>query len=97
MNMIRWSALLVPTRLQSNPASTVKGSGFRLTTLLRRGVFLSISVPFAPGLTAQVGFLTHQIGFLSSTIGTVAAGWTVSMTTFAAVLGRIATGYIADR
>jgi len=44
-----------------------------------------------------VGFLTHQIGFLSPTIGTVAAGWAVSLTTFAAVLGRIATGYIADR
>jgi MFS family permease len=48
-------------------------------------------------LTAQVGFLTHQIGFLSPTIGTVAAGWAVSLTTFAAVLGRIATGSIADR
>jgi MFS family permease len=71
--------------------------GFRLTTLLRSGVFISISVPFALGLTAQVGFLTHQIGFLSPTIGTVAAGWAVSLTTFAAVLGRIATGYIADR
>ena len=44
-----------------------------------------------------MGFLTHQIGFLSPTIGTVAAGWAVSLTTFAAVLGRIATGYIADR
>ena len=54
-------------------------------------------VPFALGLTAQVGFLTHQIGFLSPTIGTVAAGWAVSLTTFAAVLGRIATGYIADQ
>ncbi len=65
--------------------------------MLRSGVFISISVPFALGLTAQVGFLTHQIAFLSPTIGTVAAGWAVSLTTFAAVLGRIATGYIADR
>jgi len=72
-------------------------AGFRLTTLLRSGVFISISVPFALGLTAQVGFLTHQIGFLSPSIGTVAAGWAVSLTTFAAVLGRIGTGYIADR
>jgi MFS family permease len=71
--------------------------GFRLTTLLRGSVFISISVPFALGLTAQVGFLTHQIGFLSPSIGTIAAGWAVSLTTFAAVLGRIATGYIADQ
>jgi MFS family permease len=82
---------------QSSTASAVEESGFRLTTLLRSGVFISISVPFALGLTAQVGFLTHQIGLLSPTIGTVAAGWAVSLTTFAAVLGRIATGYIADR
>jgi MFS family permease len=85
------------TATPSSPASAVKASGFRLSTLLRSGVFISISVPFALGLTAQVGFLTHQIGFLSPTIGTVAAGWAVSLTTFAAVLGRMATGYIADR
>jgi len=98
MNMIRWSAFLIPTSHRS-PAShrAPKASGFRLTTLLRSGVFISISVPFALGLTAQVGFLTHQIGFLSPSIGTVAAGWAVSLTTFAAVLGRIATGYIADQ
>jgi MFS family permease len=82
---------------QSSIASAAQSSGFRLTTLLRSGVFISISVPFALGLTAQVGFLTHQIGFLSPTIGTVAAGWAVSLTTFAAVLGRIVTGYVADR
>src|SRR6266478_7540959 len=82
---------------QSSIASPAKASGFRLTTLLRSGVFISISVPFALGLTAQVGFLTHQIGFLSPSIGTVAAGWAVSLTTFAAVLGRIGTGYIADQ
>jgi MFS family permease len=85
------------TATPSSPASAVKASGFPLTTLLRSGVFLSISVPFALGLTAQVGFLIHQVGFLSPTIGTVAAGWAVSLTTFAALLGRIATGYIADR
>jgi MFS family permease len=85
------------TAPRSSPASAVKASDFRLTTLLRSSVFISISVPFALGLTAQVGFLTHQIGFLSPTIGTVAAGWAVSLTTLAAVLGRIATGYIADR
>jgi MFS family permease len=82
---------------QSSTASAAKASDFRLTTLLRSGVFISISAPFALGLTAQVGFLTHQIGFLSPFIGTVAAGWAVSLTTFAAVLGRIATGYIADQ
>jgi MFS family permease len=85
------------TAPQCSPASAAEASSLRLITLLRTGVFISISVPFALGLTAQVGFLTHQVGFLSPTIGTVAAGWAVSLTTFAAVLGRIATGYIADR
>src|SRR5258708_3425020 len=64
---------------------------------MRSSAFITVSIPFALALTAQVGFLTHQIAFLSPTIGNVAAGWAVSMTTFAAVLGRIWTGYIADR
>jgi MFS family permease len=82
---------------QPSPALVAAASSFRLATLLRSGAFISISVPFALGLTAQVGFLTHQMGFLAPTIGTVAAGWAVSLTTLAAVLGRIATGYIAER
>ena len=55
------------------------------------------SIPFALALTAQVGLLTHQVAFLSPTIGTIAAGWAVSLTTFAAVAGRIATGFVVDR
>jgi len=65
--------------------------------VLRDANFLTISVPFALGLTAQVGFLTHQVAFLVPTIGTVAAGWAVSLTTFAAVVGRLATGLFVDR
>jgi MFS family permease len=59
--------------------------------------FLTIAMPFAFGLTAQVGFLTHQVAFLSPLMGTVAAGWAVSLTTFAAIVGRIAMGAIVDR
>ena len=86
-----------PDAEKSSIPSPGEASGFRLTTVLSSTAFISISVPFAVGLTAQVGFLTHQIAFLAPTTGTVAAGWAVSLTTFAAVLGRIATGYIADR
>src|SRR5215472_13964682 len=70
---------------------------FRLASILCSGRFISISVPFALALTAQVGFFTHQMAFLSPTIGIVAAGWAVSLTTFAAVVGRIVVGFIVDR
>ena len=70
---------------------------FRLATVIRGWPFITVSLPFALALTAQVGFLTHQVSFLSPTIGTIAAGWAVGLTTFAAVVGRIVTGYVADR
>ena len=72
-------------------------AGFALAAVLRNGGFLTISIPFALALTAQVGFLTHQVAFLSPALGTVAAGWAVSLTTFAAVAGRVATGFVVDR
>jgi MFS family permease len=59
--------------------------------------FLTISIPFALGLTAQVGFLTHQVAFLTPTTGTVTAGWIVSLTTIAAIVGRLVTGLFVDR
>jgi hypothetical protein len=64
---------------------------FRLASILCSGRLISISVPFALGLTAQVGFFTHQMAFLSPTIGTVAAGWAVSLTTFAASSGGLSS------
>jgi MFS family permease len=87
----------------SVPATQRPGKGaqaappWNAAAVLRDANFLTISVPFALGLTAQVGFLTHQVAFLVPTIGTVAAGWAVSLTTFAAVVGRLATGLFVDR
>jgi len=59
--------------------------------------FLTIAVPFALGLTAQVGFLTHQVAFLTPLTGTATAGWIVCLTSFAAIAGRLGTGLFVDR
>ncbi|MEM7023454.1 MAG: MFS transporter [Pseudomonadota bacterium] len=57
----------------------------------------TIAIPFALGLAAQVGFLTHQVAFLAPMVGTEAAGWAVSLTTVAAIVGRLVTGLFIDR
>jgi MFS family permease len=82
-----------PARL----AETQEVSEFRLAAVLVTRGFFTTSIPFALALTAQVGFLTLEVAFLSPTIGTLAAGWAVSLTTLAAVCGRVATGYVVDR
>ncbi|MFL5267483.1 MAG: MFS transporter [Stellaceae bacterium] len=90
-----------PAELHASPrqphAFAHGGDEFRLTTILRSPAFISTSIPFALALTAQVGFLTHQVAFLSPAIGTLAAGWAVSLTTLAAVIGRIAIGFVVDK
>ncbi len=59
--------------------------------------FLTISIPFALGLVAQVGFLTHQISYLLQFFGPQSASLAVSLTTAAAVVGRTITGFFVDR
>jgi MFS family permease len=76
---------------------TAEAPPWHLVTVLRNRNFITISVPFALALTAQVGFLTHQVALLAPRLGFAAAGRAVSLTTFAAILGRIAAGYLADR
>jgi MFS family permease len=70
---------------------------WRLPATLGSASFQTISLPFALGLTAQVGLLTHQAAYLSPILGTVAAGWAISLTTLSAVVGRIATGFVVDQ
>src|SRR5262249_2384492 len=81
----------------SDATSPPEAAKFRLSAFLPPRAFVTTSVPFALALTAQVGFLTHQVAFMSPMIGTLAAGWVVGLTTFAAVVGRIVAGFIVDR
>jgi sugar phosphate permease len=57
----------------------------------------TLMVPFALALAAQVGFLVHQISVLEPALGESRAALTVSATTVAALLGRIAIGLLSDR
>src|SRR5262249_15306286 len=84
---------IVPTAAQSASVTPPWNAG----KILRNRNFLTISIPFALGLTAQVGFLTHQVAFLGPITGTVTAGWIVGLTTFAAIVGRLGTGLFVDR
>ena len=64
---------------------------------LRTWRFWSVSTPFALGLTAQVGVLTHLVPLVTPVLGVAGAGGAVSTTTAAAVIGRLATGFVVDR
>jgi len=72
-------------------------SPWRRTTALRQVNFWTISIPFALGLAAQMGFLTHQIAYLEPQLGHHGAGVAVSLTTMAAIMGRLITGVCIER
>jgi len=65
--------------------------------LLRSLHFWSVSGTFAFALLAQVGFLTHQLTFLNPALGLERAALAVSLTTIAAIVGRVGTGLFIDR
>ncbi len=83
-------------------AAPARGSGLTDRTWTREQVLRvprlwTLMVPFALALSAQVGFLVHQISLLDPYLGESRAALTVSATTVAALLGRIALGMLADR
>ena len=70
---------------------------WRVRDVLRNPNFWTLVAAFAFGLTAQVGFLTHQVAYLSPRIGAAQAALCVSLSTIAAVVGRVGTGFFVDR
>ena len=69
----------------------------RRSEFLRDWHFWTVSLPFAFGLMAQVGFIIHQVAFLTPILGVAGAGWAVGLTTAAAVIGRLIVGLFIDR
>ncbi|MGH7412743.1 MAG: MFS transporter [Candidatus Rokuibacteriota bacterium] len=93
----------VAGELQRDGASAPAGEGARQSRVwtrqevLRVPLLWTLMVPFALALAAQVGFLVHQISVLEPYLGESHAALTVSATTVAALLGRIALGVLSDR
>ena len=85
------------------PASASSGAPREVAAPLRRAAlirtrrFWTISAAFALGLLAQVGFITHQVAYLSPRLGREGAALAVSLTTLAAIVGRLVTGVFVDR
>ncbi len=81
----------------SSGASREVAAPLRRAALVRTRRFWTISAAFALGLLAQVGFITHQVAYLSPRLGREGAALAVSLTTLAAIVGRLATGAFVDR
>ena len=79
------------------PVRAAPAPPWQLSTVLRSSHFQSMSASFALGLMMQVGFLTHQVAYLSPILGPIATAWAVSLTTSAAVAGRLLVGLFVDR
>jgi MFS family permease len=80
-----------------HPTEDSVPGGISRTDLMRRAAFWTLSIPFALGLLAQIGFIVHQIALLEPKVGYASAGVAVSMMTFSAIVGRLAFGMVVDR
>ena len=69
----------------------------RRREFLRAWRFWSVSLPFALGLTAQISVIIYQVSFLRPRLGPGGAAWAVSLTSLAAVAGRLIVGLFVDR
>jgi MFS family permease len=99
----RPTAAEVAGEMEASGAAGTAGNGTRPSRewtrheVLREPRLWTLMVPFALSLAAQVGFLVHQISVLEPHVGESHAALTVSVTTIAALIGRIGLGLLADR
>ncbi|MGH7366064.1 MAG: MFS transporter [Candidatus Rokuibacteriota bacterium] len=93
----------VAVERERDGAAAPSGEGARQSRVwtrqevLRVPLLWTLMVPFALALAVQVAFLVHQISVLEPYLGESHAALTVSATTVAALLGRIALGVLSDR
>jgi predicted MFS family arabinose efflux permease len=92
-----WVAPREPTSVLPELKTPDKRDNTSRATIVRRLAFWTIAVPFALGLTAQIGFIVHQIALLEPRIGLAGAGLAVTLMTLMAIIGRLCFGVVADR
>jgi MFS family permease len=74
-----------------------EGETWTRAQALRSLQFWTMTLPFALGIGAQVGFLVHQLALLAPKMGLQTASYAVAVTTIMAVLGRLIVGAMIDR
>ena len=55
---------------------------------------MTLSIPFALGLVAQIGLVAHMISFLSASLGTGGAAAALSLSMASAMVGQLAMGIL---
>jgi MFS family permease len=78
-------------------AASVPSSTRIRAEAMRDVAFLTLTIAFAFGLFAQVGFIVHLISFLDPVIGRERAAAAVSLLTLMAVVGRVLFSTVIDR
>jgi MFS family permease len=78
-------------------AAAAPPAAWKLSTILTDADFVTIALPFALGLTVQVGILTHQVSILLPVAGTAGTSLAVAITVLTAFAARIITGFFVDR
>ena len=82
----------------SNVAAADAPSSTRIRAQAMRDLaFLTVTIAFALGLFAQVGFIVHLISFLDPVIVRERAAAAVSLMTVMAVIGRVLFSTVIDR
>jgi cyanate permease len=79
------------------PSERRPGETWTRARALRSLQFWTMTLPFALGIGAQVGFLVHQLALLAPQMGLQTASYAVAVTTAMAVLGRLVVGAVIDR
>jgi len=78
-------------------APVSEGADFCVWSVERTWRFWSIALPFALVLAAQVGLIVHLVSFLLPRLGADGAAWALSLTSVAAVSGRLLLAGTIDR
>ncbi|HKU99207.1 MAG TPA: MFS transporter [Vineibacter sp.] len=86
-----------PPAAASSTAAASPAITWTRSRAMRSLTFWSVSLPFALGIAAQVGFIVHQLALLEPSIGSVEASIAVALTGTFAIGARLLLSLFIDR